>query len=49
MQRRGGHFCFAGQAAAVRDRYLGNVVYLRGLIEYSNVCGKNCLYCGIQA
>jgi biotin synthase len=36
------------KAASVRDRYVGNVVYLRGLIEYSNVCGKNCLYCGIR-
>jgi biotin synthase len=36
------------RAAAVRDRYLGNSIYLRGLIEYSNICGKNCLYCGIR-
>lgn len=36
------------KASSVRDRYVGNVVYLRGLIEYSNVCGKNCLYCGIR-
>ena len=36
------------KAAEIRDRYLGNIVYLRGLIEYSNVCGKNCLYCGIR-
>ena len=36
------------KAAALRDKYLGNNVYLRGLIEYSNICGKNCLYCGIR-
>lgn len=36
------------KAAAVRDRYVGNHVYLRGLIEYSNICGKNCLYCGVR-
>lgn len=36
------------RAAAVRDRYTGNSIFLRGLIEYSNVCGKNCLYCGIR-
>ncbi len=36
------------KAASVRDRYVGNVVYLRGLIEFSNLCGKNCLYCGIR-
>ena len=27
---------------------VGPVVYLRGLIEISNVCAKNCLYCGIR-
>ena len=21
---------------------------MRGLIEYSNICGKNCLYCGVR-
>jgi len=36
------------KAASVRDKYLGNNVYLRGLIEYSNMCGKNCLYCGVR-
>jgi biotin synthase len=36
------------KAAAVRDRYVGKNVYLRGLIEYSNICGKNCLYCGVR-
>jgi biotin synthase len=36
------------RAAAIRDRYVGNHVYLRGLIEYSNICGKNCLYCGVR-
>ncbi len=36
------------KAALVRNQYVGNVVYLRGLIEFSNICGKNCLYCGIR-
>lgn len=27
---------------------VGPSVYLRGLIEISNVCAKNCLYCGIR-
>jgi biotin synthase len=35
-------------AASVRNKYVGNIVYLRGLIEFSNICGKNCLYCGIR-
>jgi biotin synthase len=28
--------------------YYGNHVYLRGLIEFSNICRKDCLYCGIR-
>lgn len=36
------------KAAEVKEKYIGNVVYLRGLIEYSNICGKNCLYCGVR-
>lgn len=27
---------------------IGDKVYLRGLIEISNICRKNCLYCGIR-
>jgi biotin synthase len=27
----------------------GSTVYFRGLIEFSNVCAGNCLYCGIRA
>lgn len=36
------------KAAAARDTAIGDGVYLRGLIEYSNICSKNCLYCGIR-
>ncbi|MDR0927536.1 MAG: [FeFe] hydrogenase H-cluster radical SAM maturase HydE [Ignavibacteria bacterium] len=36
------------KAAAVKREIVGDVVYLRGLIEYSNVCSKNCHYCGIR-
>ena len=32
----------------ITDFYIGNKVHLRGLIEYSNVCIKDCLYCGIR-
>ena len=28
--------------------HLDNYVHLRGLIEYSNVCTKYCLYCGVR-
>ncbi|MCX7668411.1 MAG: radical SAM protein, partial [Atribacterota bacterium] len=31
-----------------RQYYVGNEVHLRGLIEFSNVCRKNCFYCGLR-
>ncbi len=35
-------------AYRVKVREVGSVVYFRGIIEYSNVCSKNCYYCGIR-
>jgi biotin synthase len=35
-------------AAAVRRQVYGTDVYIRGLIEFSNHCRNNCLYCGIR-
>lgn len=36
-------------ARKTRDGYYGNRVFMRGLIEFSNICSKNCIYCGIRA
>jgi biotin synthase len=36
-------------AAQAKLEQVGNKVFLRGLIEYSNKCSKNCFYCGIRA
>lgn len=36
-------------ADAVRKEVYGTDVYIRGLIETSNHCRNNCLYCGIRA
>ena len=36
------------EAAALRDRVYGRTIFLRGLIEISNHCRNNCLYCGIR-
>lgn len=36
------------EADKVRKEIYGNNVYIRGLIEYSNYCKQNCLYCGIR-
>lgn len=36
------------KAAEVKLNNVGNIVYLRGLIEMSNICEKDCYYCGIR-
>ncbi len=35
-------------AVKVRREIYGNDVYIRGLIEISNICRNDCLYCGIR-
>lgn len=35
-------------AGGQRDRIYGRRVYMRGLIEFSNYCKNDCLYCGIR-
>jgi biotin synthase len=37
------------RAARIKEEFVGRKVYFRGLIEYSNYCSKNCLYCGIRS
>ncbi|MHB8072937.1 [FeFe] hydrogenase H-cluster radical SAM maturase HydE [Desulfosporosinus fructosivorans] len=36
-------------ALKTKQKYYGNKVFLRGLIEFSNICRQDCLYCGIRA
>jgi biotin synthase len=36
------------KALQTKLAYLDNHVHLRGLIEYSNICTKYCLYCGVR-
>ena len=35
-------------ADRVRSKYVGDEVHLRGLIEFSNICQRNCYYCGLR-
>ncbi len=35
-------------ANEVREKYVGKHVYIRGIIEFSNYCFQNCLYCGLR-
>ena len=35
-------------ANRVREKYMGDEVHLRGIIEFSNICKRDCLYCGLR-
>jgi biotin synthase len=35
-------------ADRVRKEFVGDEVHLRGLIEFTNCCDQNCLYCGLR-
>lgn len=37
------------KADEIRKKYKGDKIHLRGLIEFSNICKRNCAYCGLQA
>ncbi len=37
------------KATIVRENVYGKDVYIRGLIEISNICKNDCFYCGIKA
>jgi biotin synthase len=36
------------KSAEIKDKFIGRKVWFRGLIEFSNICSKDCLYCGIR-
>lgn len=38
----------AVRARAIADSVYGKEIYIRGLIEFTNVCKNNCFYCGIR-
>ncbi len=38
----------AKEAVKVRKQIYGNKVFIRGLIEISNICKNDCYYCGIR-
>jgi biotin synthase len=38
----------AKKADEICKETYGNYIYLRGLVEFSNHCGRDCLYCGIR-
>lgn len=38
----------AKKARAEKEKHYGNAVFIRGLIEVSNICKNDCYYCGIR-
>ncbi|MCP4395319.1 MAG: [FeFe] hydrogenase H-cluster radical SAM maturase HydE [Alphaproteobacteria bacterium] len=37
------------KARKIRDKIFDKEVYLRAIVEFSNVCNKDCAYCGLRA
>lgn len=35
-------------AKEIKEQEVGKKVYYRGLVEFSNICSKDCYYCGIR-
>ena len=35
-------------SSEVRNEIYGNEIYIRGLIEFTNICKNDCFYCGIR-
>ncbi|HOI91279.1 MAG TPA: [FeFe] hydrogenase H-cluster radical SAM maturase HydE [Candidatus Rifleibacterium sp.] len=35
-------------AYAVKERFVGRRAWFRGIVEFSNICSKDCYYCGIR-
>ena len=35
------------KANQIRKNNVGDAIYLRGLIEISNICKRQCKYCGL--
>ena len=36
-------------AQKIAKQHYGNKVFIRGLIEFTNICRQNCYYCGLRA
>jgi len=49
LQDETAHEAILQAADSVRKKYVGDEVHLRALIEFTNICKNNCLYCGLRA
>jgi len=48
ITEEGDHDYLIKKAYSIKESTIGKKTYLRGLIEFSNRCNKNCFYCGIR-
>ncbi|MDO4744504.1 MAG: [FeFe] hydrogenase H-cluster radical SAM maturase HydE [Clostridia bacterium] len=35
-------------AVKIAKKHFGNTIYIRGLIEFTNICRQDCFYCGLR-
>jgi len=47
LDREQAQLLFA-KSSEIKQKHIGNKVYYRGLVEFSNICKKDCYYCGIR-
>ncbi len=40
---------FIEDTESMRRQSMGSKIYLRGLVEFSNYCDRDCLYCGVRS
>ncbi len=38
----------AEKARTITQKHYGRKVFIRGIVEFSNICGNDCFYCGIR-
>ena len=47
LQNNNSNFLYQ-EADKIRKKYCGDKVHIRGIIEFSNYCKKDCRYCGLR-
>ncbi|MDD3558648.1 MAG: [FeFe] hydrogenase H-cluster radical SAM maturase HydE [Melioribacteraceae bacterium] len=48
LKNRGDIDLLFRKAYEIKQKYVGNKTYFRGIVELSNICRKDCYYCGIR-
>lgn len=48
LEDDGNKECLFKAADQTRQAYVGDAIHLRALVEFTNICRNNCLYCGLR-